>query len=53
MSEHDADAWDAVAPRFEEEVCNVLAEDRGRVVARVLAAEARRLRARPSRRPTA
>jgi SAM-dependent methyltransferase len=48
MTEHDARDWDAVAPRFEERVCNVLAEDRGRVVARALAAEAKRLR-RPRR----
>lgn len=39
-----------MAPRFEDAVCHVLAEDRGRVVARRVAHEARRLRTGAGRR---
>ena len=40
-----------MAPRFDDAVCHVLEEDRGRVVARRVAREARRLRAKAGRRP--
>jgi SAM-dependent methyltransferase len=46
MGAHDAGSWDALASRFDDEVCHVLSEDRRRVVARRLATEARRLRGR-------
>jgi len=49
MGAHDPERWDAMAPRFDDVVCHVLAEDRGRIVARRVAAEARRLRARRGR----
>jgi len=51
MSGHAPASWDALASRFDDEVCHVLAEDRRKVVARTLAREARRLKARhPTRR---
>lgn len=43
MRAHSREDWDAQARRFEERVCHVLAEDRGGVVAKAIAAEARRL----------
>lgn len=45
MDAHDPERWDAMAPRFDDAVCHVLAEDRRRIVARRVAAEASRLRA--------
>ena len=51
MDAHDPKRWDAMAPRFDDVVCHVLAEDRGRVVAKRVAREARRLRAAAGKRP--
>ena len=51
MDAHDPERWDAMAPRFDDAVCHVLAEDRRRLVAKGVAAEARRLRARSPRKP--
>ncbi|MFN0009945.1 MAG: class I SAM-dependent DNA methyltransferase [Planctomycetota bacterium] len=48
MDPHDPRRWDAMAARFDDLVCHVLAEDRGRIVAKRIAAEARKLRGRGS-----
>jgi len=50
MNAHDPERWDAMASRFDDCVCHVLAEDRRRTVAKSVAAGARRLRARSARR---
>ena len=51
MDPHHPRRWDAMAARFDDLVCHVLAEDRGRIVAKRIAAEARALRAeRPRKR---
>ncbi|HEV8112663.1 MAG TPA: class I SAM-dependent methyltransferase [Planctomycetota bacterium] len=42
MRAHGPNDWDSMARRFDGGVCHVLAEDRGHVVARALADEARR-----------
>src|SRR5258706_9243386 len=48
MRAHGPKDWDSMARRFDGGVCHVLAEDRGGVVARALAQEARRIgRRRP------